>query len=184
MQFDPAWGGPKKPVTFARLEDWTTNADAGIKYFSGTAIYTKSFDVSSSQISDEPATRYLNLGVVNHIARVKLNNKDLGVVWTAPWQVKIPPGLLKIHGNLLEIEVSNVWANRLIGDEQEPPDCEWIPGYISGGYSLKEFPDWFLKKQPRPSKGRYCFTTWNYFTKDSPLISSGLLGPVRIMKDE
>ena len=184
VQFDPAWGGPKKPVTFAGLDDWTTNADAGIKYFSGTAVYTKSFEVSSSQISDEPATRYLNLGVVNHIARVKLNNKDLGVVWTAPWQVKIPPGLLKIHSNLLEIEVSNVWANRLIGDEQEPPDCEWIPGYISGGYSLKEFPDWFLKRQPRPSKGRYCFTTWNYFTKDSPLISSGLLGPVRIMKDE
>ena len=42
--------------------------------------------------------------------------------------------------------------------------------------------DWFLKKEPRPSKNRYCFTTWNYFTKDSPLISSGLLGPVRLMK--
>jgi hypothetical protein len=122
--------------------------------------------------------------VVRHIASVKLNNTDLGVVWTAPWKIKIPSALLKPTGNLLIIEVTNVWANRLIGDEQEPADCEWIPGYISGGNSLKEFPDWFLNKQPRPSKSRYCFTTWNYFTKDSPLISSGLLGPVRVMKEE
>ena len=84
--------------------------------------------------------------------------------------------------NELEIEVTNVWANRLIGDEQEPPDCEWVPGHHfanQGGY-LKRFPDWFVKKEPRSSKGRFCFTTWNYFTKDSPLIPSGLLGPVTI----
>lgn len=183
VQFDSAWGGPVKPVTFAALSDWINNTDAGIKYFSGTAVYSKSFTLSPSQINKQNAM-YLDLGVVKHIASVKLNGKDLGVVWTAPWHLKIPAGLLKPGDNRLVIEVTNVWANRLIGDEQEPPDCEWIPGYISGGYSLKEFPDWFLKKQPRPSKGRYCFTTWNYFTKDSPLISSGLIGPVRIMKEE
>ncbi len=126
----------------------------------------------------------LDLGTVKHIASVKLNDQDLDVVWKAPWHVKIPWVLLKTKENQLVIEVTNVWSKRLIGDELEPPDCEWIPGYISGGYSLKEFPGWFLKKEPRPSKGRYCFTTWNYFTKDSPLISSGLLGPVRIMEEE
>lgn len=93
-------------------------------------------------------------------------------------------GGLKNKNNQLVIEVTNVWANRLIGDEQEPADCEWIPGHLDKGRSLKEFPEWFLKKQPRPSKGRYCFTTWNYFDKNSPLVSSGLLGPVRIMKEE
>ena len=94
--------------------------------------------------------------------------------------------MLKNKHNEVVIEVTNVWANRLIGDEQEPEDCVWLPGmylYYSGAY-LKEFPDWFLNKQPRPSKGRYCFTTWNYFDKNAPLISSGLLGPVRIMKEE
>lgn len=182
VQFDPKWGGPVKPVTFAALTDWTNNTDAGIKYFSGTAVYRKSFNISLAEIANTAAL-YLDLGVVKHIARVKLNNKDLGVIWTAPWKVKMPTGLLKAKGNQMEIEITNVWANRLIGDEQEPADCEWIPGYISGGYSLKEFPEWFLKKQPRPSKGRYCFTTWNYFTKDSPLISSGLLGSVRITKE-
>jgi hypothetical protein len=70
----------------------------------------------------------------------------------------------------------------LIGDEQEPTDCVWkqAPVPFEKGAYLKEFPDWFLKNEQRPSKGRYCFTTWNYFTKDSPLVSSGLLGPVTI----
>ncbi|HEX8356395.1 MAG TPA: glycosyl hydrolase, partial [Segetibacter sp.] len=183
VQFDPAWGGPDKPVTFNALTDWTNNPDSGIKFFSGTAVYRKSFDVTPSSISGKQTALYLDLGNVKHIARVKLNNKDLGVIWTAPWRVQIPVGLLKAKGNVAVIEVTNVWANRLIGDEHEPPDCEWIPGHISGGFSLKAFPDWFLKKQPRPSKGRYCFTTWNYFTKDSPLVSSGLLGPVTLMQE-
>jgi len=175
VKFDPKWGGPVKPVTFASLEDWVLNSDKGIKYFSGTAVYQKTFDASDINQS----TLFLDLGTVKHVARVILNGKDLGVIWTAPWRVKLPVGLLKSKGNLLAIEVTNVWANRLIGDEQEPADCEWLPG-DRGGESLKEFPDWFLKNQPRPSAGRYCFTTWNYFNKKSPLISSGLLGPVSI----
>lgn len=84
------------------------------------------------------------------------------------------------------IEVTNVWANRLIGDEQQPADCEWLPSqyFYNSGYQLKEFPDWFLNKQPRPSKKRYCFTTWNYFDKNSPLVASGLVGPVRIIEEQ
>ncbi|MEO6000611.1 MAG: glycosyl hydrolase [Chitinophagaceae bacterium] len=182
VQFDPVWGGPAKAVTFEKPEDWTMNMEKGIKYYSGTAVYKNSFDMPATPAGKKSI--YLDLGMVNHIARVLLNGKDLGIIWTAPWQAKLPAGLLKNKNNQLIIEVTNVWANRLIGDEQEPADCEWIPGYISGGYSLKEFPDWFLNKQPRPSKGRYCFTTWNYFTKDSPLISSGLMGPVRIVVEE
>ena len=184
VQFDSAWGGPVKPVTFPLLQDWTTYTEPGIRYFSGTAVYKKTFDAPASQLLQKQSELYLDLGIVKHIARVKLNNKDLGIVWTAPWAIKIPAGLLKLKNNLLIIEVTNVWTNRLIGDEQEPADCEFIPGHLDNGKSLKEFPDWFLKKQPRPSKGRYCFTTWNYFTKESPLVSSGLLGPVRIVKYE
>ncbi len=184
VQFDPLWGGPAKPVPFATLEDWTTRSEAGIKYFSGTAIYRQSFAMTPAQLAAKGGDTYLDLGVVNHIARVRLNNKDLGVVWTAPWRVLIPKGLLRATGNQIVVDVTNVWANRLIGDEQEPADQEWLPGHLdkNSGY-LKEFPDWFLTRQPRPSKGRYCFTTWNYFTKDSPLVPSGLLGPVRIMSE-
>ena len=184
VTFDPAWGGPVKPVTFAKLDDWTSHSEAGIKYFSGTAVYRQSFDMAPAQLTDKQGVMYLDLGTVNHIAKVFVNNRDLGVVWTAPWRVQLPADLLKAKGNQIVIEVTNVWANRLIGDEQEPADQVWLPGHLdkNSGY-LKEFPDWFLNKQPRPSKGRYCFTTWNYFTKDSPLVSSGLLGPVRIMKE-
>ena len=182
VQFDSQWGGPKKEVDFPTLEDWTTSKINGIKYFSGTAVYKKTFSMKRTAL-DEKTHFYIDLGEVKHIARVHLNYHDLGVAWTAPWQVKIPSGVLKAGGNQLTIEVTNVWANRLIGDEQEPPDCEWTPGYYGYGSALKEFPEWFLKNEPRPSSGRYCFTTWNYFTKDSPLIPSGLLGPIRITRE-
>jgi hypothetical protein len=181
VKFDSVWGGPAKPVIFDSLSDWTVNAHKGIKYYSGMAVYTTSFNVAAGIIASKASPLFLDLGVVQHIARIKLNNKDLGIVWTAPWHVEIPAGVLKTSNNILVIEVTNVWANRLIGDEQEPADCEWTPGYISFGFSLKEFPDWFLQKQPRPSAKRYCFTTWNYFTSASPLIPSGLLGPVQLV---
>ncbi|MEP6746594.1 MAG: glycosyl hydrolase [Bacteroidota bacterium] len=179
VKFDPTWGGPEKEIIFNTLTDWTSSDQKGIKYYSGTAVYRTVFSKPSSP---KQSVLYLNLGKVNHIARVIMNGKDLGVVWTAPWQIKIPQNTLQ-STNTLTIEVTNVWANRLIGDEQEPPDMEWVPGqyfYFSGQY-LKEFPDWFLHNTPRPSKGRYCFTTWNYFDKNSPLISSGLMGPVKIL---
>lgn len=180
VQFDPTWGGPKEPVVFTDLQDWTKSTDQRIKYFSGTAVYKIDFD-------DLEATKnnymYIDLGAVKHIAHVYLNDKDLGVVWTAPWGVNLPKDLIKSKGNVLKVEVTNVWANRLIGDEQEPDDLEWGPhGYFyNSGKYLKALPDWFLNDKPRPSKGRYGFTTWNYFTKESPLIPSGLIGPVRLM---
>ncbi len=183
VTFDSQWGGPEKPVTFPVLQDWTQRPEPGIKYYSGTAVYRKAFDVPSSPVASRRSPLLLDLGSVQHLAHVRLNGRDLGVVWTAPWRVTLPPGLLKPAGNQLEIEVVNVWANRLIGDEQEPPDCEWLPGHM-GGTFLKTFPEWFRKGEPRPSKGRFCFTTWNYFTKDSPLVPSGLLGPVRLLSED
>jgi hypothetical protein len=183
VSFDHAWGGPAEPVTFVSLEDWTKRAEPGIKYYSGTATYRTEFDAPG--INGNKSVVYLDLGVVKHIARVKINGQDLGVVWTAPWNLKLPLSLLIKKGNRLEIEITNVWANRLIGDEQEQPDAEWAPGYsgFKAGYWLKQFPEWFVKDQPRPSENRYCFTTWNYFTKDSLPVSSGLLGPVILTEE-
>ena len=197
VSFDPQWGGPDNPVTFDKLVDWTQRAEPGIKYFSGTAVYRKAFDAPptearnsksqitnlKSEVSNLNSPLQFDLGPVRHLARVRLNGRDLGVVWCAPWSATIPVGLLKDKDNMLEIEVTNVWANRLIGDEQEPPDCDWRPT-DKGGACLKQFPDWFVKNQPRPSKGRFCFTPWNYFTRTSPLVASGLLGPVRVMQED
>jgi hypothetical protein len=179
VTFDPKWGGPKKPVTFATLEDWTQRPEPGIKYFSGTAAYTKTFDLPPSALGPRPPALFLDLGTVHALAEVRLNGKNLGVVWTAPWRVNISSAV-KAKRNRLEIKVTNVWANRLIGDEQQPADCDFGRGDFGFGGPLKAFPDWFLKGQPRPSPDRFTFTTWNYFNKSSPLVSSGLLGPVTL----
>jgi len=180
VHFDPAWGGPAS-VEFTILEDWTTRPESGIKYYSGTAGYKKSVNISAQP---EGNKIYLDLGTVSYLATVSVNGTKVGVLWTPPWRIDIgkavKPGL-----NQIEIAVTNVWANRLIGDEQEPADFIWQEGdpRFKGGYYMKEFPDWFLKHEKRPSQGRYTFTTWNYFTKDSPLSPSGLIGPVRILTE-
>jgi hypothetical protein len=78
----------------------------------------------------------------------------------------------------LDVNITNLWINRLIGDEQEPDDCTWGPG--EHGIVLKEWPAWFLAGMPRPSSGRIAFTTFRFYEKDSPLVTSGLLGPVTV----
>jgi hypothetical protein len=180
LLFDPSRGGPAT-VSFETLEDWTTRKEEGIKYYSGTATYKKTIDIPGMKSGQRV---YLDLGTVKHIADVSLNGEKLGVVWTAPWRIDIS-GAARPGKNLLEIAVSNVWANRLIGDEQQPPDMVWQQGdpELKGGSFLKEFPEWFLKNAKRPSAGRYTFTTWNYFSKDSALEPSGLIGPVTLLSE-
>jgi hypothetical protein len=180
VSFDPKWGGPAT-IQFDKLIDWSSHADQGIRYYSGTAIYKKEIELAAIPTGQK---LYLDLGAIKHLAEVTLNGKPLGVLWTAPWQIEIT-GTARAGKNRLEIAVTNVWANRLIGDEQHPPDIDWELGDpdAKGGYYLKEFPDWFLKNEPRPVKERLTFTTWNYFHKDSPLEPSGLMGPVRILTE-
>ena len=165
VRFDTLLGGPEK-VRFDKLSDWSKNNDLRIRYYSGSAFYSTTFDLSEF---DKNAPLLLDLGTVKNIARVKLNGKDLGIVWTAPWQVDISNAVKK-KGNKLEIEVANLWPNRLIGDEHLPYD----------GIKDGKFPDWLLNNTPRTS-GRITFTTVNYYKKDSPLLESGLIGTCTIL---
>jgi len=117
VNFDPKWGGPKI-ITFNELTDWSKHAENGIRFYSGKAIYHKTF------VNDWPTagkTVFLDLGIVNDIASVRLNGKNLGTVWTSPWRVKISD-CLKAGENILEIEVINQWPNRLIGDAALPKE--------------------------------------------------------------
>jgi hypothetical protein len=167
VEFDTAWGGPEK-INFEALTDWTTRSEEGIKYYSGIASYSTDFtfaDKPGSQIGTE---LYLDLGKVKNIAEVKLNGKNLGIVWCDPWEVRIT-GALKKGRNHLQIDVANLWINRLIGDESEPWD----------GVADGKWPEWLINGTKRPGK-RYTFTTHRFYKLTDPLVESGLLGPVTI----
>ncbi len=169
VSFDPLWGGPEEEVVLNALEDWSKRPEEGIKFYSGIATYRQNFALESNQMEGK---RYLHLGEVKNIARVRLNGQDLGVVWTAPWQVEITDAL-KDGNNLLEIEVANLWPNRLIGDERFPDD----------GIQNGHWPDWILEGKPRPSD-RMTFSSHKFYHADSPLLKSGLFGPVRVLSGQ
>jgi hypothetical protein len=116
VRFDPKRGGPGD-VDFATLEDWTKRQEPGIKHYSGKATYSKRFDAPGS----EGQVLFLDLGAVKNIAEVRLNGKRLGIVWTAPWRIHTADAL-RAKDNLLEIDVVNLWPNRLIGDAALPPE--------------------------------------------------------------
>jgi len=115
VKFDPHWGGPAE-AAFAQLDDWTTRPEFGIRHYSGTATYVKRFDVPAGA----KGRLFLDLGVVKNIASVRLNGRNLGVVWTAPWRVEVTD-VVRPTGNELEIDVTNLWPNRLLGDRGLPP---------------------------------------------------------------
>jgi hypothetical protein len=171
VTFDPRWGGPDATVRFDQLTDWSRHADPRIHYYSGTAVYRKKFTLSAAEASGSEGGLLVDLSVVEVIARVKLNGKECGIAWKPPYRVDLSAAA-RAGENELEIEVVNLWINRMIGDEQLPEDSTW-----KDFETLAAWPEWFKARQPRPS-GRYTFTTCKHYTKDSPLVPSGLLGPV------
>jgi hypothetical protein len=163
VKFDPKLGGPTKSeiggqrseIVFEKLEDWSLRPEEDIRYFSGTATYRKSFDWSRpGQSSDLRSPIFLSLGVVHNLAQVRLNGHDLGVVWCAPWQVDISKAI-RAGSNDLEIDVVNLWPNRLIGDGKLPPEKRMTQTNIGTFY-----------------KGQH------------KLLPSGLLGPVQLINAE
>ena len=130
-----------------RLQDWSEHPSDSIRYYSGTAVYTTQFEFHPGE-----GRYFLDLGEVNNMARVSVNGHDLGIVWTSPWEVELT-GALKEGANELTVEVTNLWVNRLIGDERNPEQ-------------------------------RYTYTTFRHYDANSPLLPSGLSGPVRILTAE
>lgn len=168
VSFDTKMGGPAS-IVFDALKDWTLRPEDGVRYYSGIAVYHKVFNLPGNKKTR--GKLYLDLGNIKNMARVKLNGKELGIIWTAPYSVEMSSAV-KAMGNVLEIEVANLWPNRLIGDERLPDD----------GIANDQWPEWLLKGEHRPSK-RYTFATYHFYNKDTPLLSSGLIGPVTIRKE-
>ena len=172
VEFPPGLGAPPK-IDLTELASWTTHPDPGVKYFSGTATYRRSFECPSPVAG----RILLDLGDVRVLAEVTVNGKHLGVLWKPPFRVDIA-GALQTGRNELEVRVTNLWPNRMIGDEQFPDDIAWM----KGNPFPKEWPDWVTGKATRQSP-RITFTSRRTYQKGDPLLPSGLLGPVWIIPE-
>jgi hypothetical protein len=150
VHFDPKWGGPES-VQFESLASWTDRPEQGIKFYSGTAVYQKTFDFTASpEINHKFSRVLLDLGDVNELAEVKVNGRSCGITWCPPFRADITDAV-KPGENQLEIDLVNFWPNRVIGDASLPPDK------------------------------RYTQTNIRNLKANTPLMESGLLGPVKLL---
>ncbi len=156
VSFEPGLGAPAS-AEFEQLIAWDKHSDDGIKFFSGTATYRKTFELTKEQAKKSVRLR---LGEVKCIAEVRVNGQDLGIVWTDPWSVDLT-GVVKPGKNELEIAVTNTWVNRLIGDAGQPEQ--------------KRITKTNVRFLPEPAKRAYMG-----FSAKDPLMTSGLIGPVRL----
>jgi hypothetical protein len=185
LHFPDGWGAPDS-IVLDQLISWVESKNKGVKYFSGTATYIKDVELPSSFNGTGNSVK-LDLGSVKNIAEVFVNGKNCGILWKPPFRTDISHAL-KPGKNHLEIHITNLWPNRMIGDEQEPEDAEWgepfnypyAPGNPVIGRMLASEPEWLAKGKPRPSQGRYTFVSFKFFSEDSELLPSGLLGPVKL----
>lgn len=179
VRFPPNLGAPDQ-LTLARLIPLNTHEQDGVKHFSGTATYTKTIQLPAAWLAKRV---WLDLGRVEVLATVSVNGKPLGTLWKRPYRMDITDAL-KAGTNTLEIGVTNLWPNRLIGDEQLPDPDTFTPGAGAGGFAslsngaIVALPAWYKEGKPKPADGRITFTTWKHYNKDSPLLDSGLIGPV------
>jgi hypothetical protein len=119
VRLDPRWGGLER-VTLEKLIVSSQHSDPGVKYFSGTATYTKTLSVPAELLG--PNRRlFLDMGRVQVIAQVTLNGQDLGIRWKPPFRLDLTAAA-KPGDNALAVRVVNLWINRQIGDERLPED--------------------------------------------------------------
>jgi hypothetical protein len=150
VSFPANLGAPEEPVIFEQLGSWTENPDDRIKHFSGTASYRKTIRLAKPA---KGSRLFLDLGNLPHLAEVSLNGKNLGVVWSKPARVDITSAA-KSGDNDLEIRVTNVWKNRLVGDAKLEP------------------------------AKRITWSNWPFYKGNEPLEVSGLIGPVTLISEK
>jgi hypothetical protein len=147
VSFDPTSGGPEQSLVFDRLQSWPSRPEPGVRHYSGTASYERTF-TGTAPAGSRTRVR-LDLGRVANLAEVTVNGRACGVAWTAPYRVEITDAL-RPGGNRLRIDITNTWANRLIGDSV------------------------------LPERDRVTWTTAPYVLEGRPLLEAGLLGPVTV----
>jgi hypothetical protein len=178
--------GAPAEITLPELISLARHPDPGVKYFSGTATYTRRFKMAADATTGGKRL-FLDLGWVEVAAEIRLNGKDLGILWKPPYRVDITEAV-RPGDNELEIRVTSLWPNRLIGDELLPPENEYgsvsgnavVSGTGTSNLAIRRLPDWYMQGKPKPPGGRVTFATWKHYTQDDPLLESGLLGPVQL----
>jgi hypothetical protein len=148
VAFQPDRGAPAT-ATFTTLTSWHEHRDPGIRYFSGSATYRRTVEAPPGWFTGG-AQLWLDLGDVKNLAEVSVNGRNLPIVWTSPFRVDVSE-VLRSGANELEVTVTNLWVNRIIGDQQ--PDAT----------------------------RKYTFTSMPFYRASSRLLPSGLLGPVRVL---
>jgi len=119
VHFDPKWGGPET-AQFDSLVSWPVRPEPGIKFYSGTAVYEKTFNLPVPSATVPGEKTFLDLGNVRELAEIKVNGQSCGIVWCPPWRVDVTDAV-KPGENKLQVEVVNFWPNRIIGDASLPP---------------------------------------------------------------
>jgi hypothetical protein len=172
VTFEPNLGAPPS-IELPELRSLHRHPEDGVRYYSGKAA-----PANGKRL-------YLDLGRVEVIAEVNVNGKPVGNLWKAPYRLDVTDAV-RAGGNDLEVRVTNLWPNRLIGDEQQPPEYQYgyptdNPGSSGGGDGgILEIPEWYKQGRPKPPGARVAFSNWKWYHKDDPLLESGLLGPVRL----
>ena len=167
---------PKGQITLDSLIPLNEHADFNVRHFSGTATYKTIF-----QVEKTGKPMFIDLGDVQVIAEIKLNGKVLKTLWKPPFRIDISD-IVKSGENELEVKVTNLWVNRLIGDEHFPA---W-EGRVNGdkekrGRNYNSFPEWLRNGASIPEDDKKAFSAWCHWTKDDELLNSGLIGPVKIL---
>ncbi len=180
VAFEAGRGAPAA-IDLPALQSLHLQANPGVKYFSGTAAYSRSVDVPVDWLATGRRV-VLDLGRVEVIAEVWLNGRKAGAVWKEPYRLDVTEAV-QAGANQLEVRVATLWPNRLIGDELLPVENAYGLRDEHGNdpHGIVKLPDWYKEGKPKPPGGRVAFSAWNFYDKDEPLLASGLLGPVRLL---
>lgn len=164
----PLPGGGTKTVDFPEAVSWTVHADPEIRYFSGTATYQRSFELPAGTLKSDRRW-ILDLGNVKNLATVTINGRRAGILWHAPFRLDVTE-FLREGTNSVELDVTNLWPNRRIGDLQIR-EADRMEGVL---------PAWVLADRPFSENGRSTWCSWGGWQAEDSLLDSGLLGPLRL----
>jgi hypothetical protein len=174
LDFPEGLGAPRHLI-LTNLVSLRMHGDSGVRHFSGTAAYQTTFELNAESLGNR-RRHWLDLGRVAVIAQVRVNGVERGLLWNPPYRVEITDAL-RPGKNQVELRVTTLLANRMIGDEALPIENEYNPRTRA----IVRFPDWYRAGEAKPAGGRVTFSAWRFFNPGDPLVESGLLGPVRIL---